>query len=451
MSFNIASAIDSVLVVDDKFEEVQQLIDELAKKSIQVAYINPEDIDHVDVKCGNTLIVLDFELIESVGHKQNINKIRDVLSKITVNLKVYGIAFWSKHSEEAFDDDGTKKLFDVLKSDIDKDIKDKSLVNPPLYYVSIVDKLQYMDCTHEWSAFFDNFKTSLETSKTAMYYFRWSYLMKEAVYDTFWKMNNILSMYSYADKEKVFAFLIHHLASAQLDYKEDNEEKLANFSFRAMAGLLEDTVKEKSDSIENCKVLENFHTDMIVSNINGDEVRFKTGGNGQIETSPGTDVPKTIGQLNTLYAFDFGSEYAKGKYLPGNIYDQATDFLSKLDEKFNDQRKILFEITPPCDYAQGNCQVPKFLEGALCTLEKGKSIKSSSKENFYTYLNPVTIDSESYHLILDFNIIHVGIISSMEENYICRAKNGLFADILQKYSSHISRLGVNFINKIKFS
>ena len=141
MSFNIASAIDSVLVVDDKNEEVENLIEELSSKSIQTKYINPTEIESVEVKCGNTLIILDFELIEGAKHKDNIATIRNVLSKVTSNLKVYGIAFWSKHSEDHFDEDAGKKLFDEIKIRIDSEKEDKSLANPPLYYVSIVDKL----------------------------------------------------------------------------------------------------------------------------------------------------------------------------------------------------------------------------------------------------------------------------------------------------------------------
>ncbi len=444
MSFNIASAIDSVLVVDDKFEEVQQLIDELSKKSIQSRYINPAEIEHLNVKCGNTLIVLDFELIEGAKHKDNIAEIRKVLSKVTSNLKVYGIAFWSKHSEDNFDDDHSKKLFDEIKIRIDSDIADKSLANPPLYYVSIVDKLQYLNGDHEWSAFFDNFKTSLATSKTAMYYFRWSYLMKDSVYDTFGKINEILAEYKYSDRDQMFAFLLYQLSRVHIGYEENDTGKLANHSFRAMAGMLEDAVKEKADSIQDCQILEDYSDDFTAKSISDLDIVVKIE-KGKIKNN--LFLINTIGRLNAIYAFDFKAEYAKTHFMPGNIYKQPEGFVSCLDADFDDQIKVLIEITPPCDFAQGKCSQPKFLEGTFCEIEKAKS-KNAAK--FYNYLHPVFYLDKSYYFILDFNTMYIGNIDNVEENFVCRSNDGLFADILQKYSSHISRLGVSFINHIKY-
>lgn len=52
--------------------------------------------------------------------------------------------------------------------------------------------------------------------------------------------------------------------------------------------------------------------------------------------------------------------------------------------------------------------------------------------------------------MVDFNSMYIGLVDNSETNFIGRANDGLFADILQKYSSHISRLGVSFINNIKY-
>ncbi len=450
MSFNIASAIDSVLVVDDKFEDVKELIEELSKKSIQSRYINPEETNEVeDLKCGNTLIVLDFELLESVKHKINIGKIREILPKITKNLKVYGIAFWSKHSDDNFDDDISKKIFDVLKSDIDKDIKDGTLVNPPLYYVTILDKLKYIDGTHQWHEFFDHFKASLETSKSAMYYFRWSYLMKDAVYDTFGKINHILADYKYSDRDSILSFLLYHLSKVHIGYEEDNTTKLANHSFRAMAGMLEDAIKEKTDSIQDCGILAGYSDNFVVKNISDQDVAVKIE-KGYIKKE--NFLLKTIGQLNSIYAFDFNAEYAKDRFMPGNIYKQPGGFLSCLVDEFNDQLKVLIEITPPCDFAQGKCNQPKFLEGVFFELDKCQKYTSdkSAPKSYYNYLHPISFKGNTYCFVVDFNSMYIGLVDNSETNFIGRANDGLFADILQKYSSHISRLGVSFINNIKY-
>lgn len=445
MSFNIASAIDSVLVVDDKFEDVEKLIEELSKKSIQAEYINPTEIESVEVKCGNTLIVLDFELLESVGHKSNINKIRDVLSKVTNDLKVYGIAFWSKHSEENFDDDDTKKLFDVLKSDIDKDIEDGTLANPPLYYVTILDKLSYIDGTHQWNEFFDHFKTSLETSKSAMYYFRWSYLMKDAVYDTFGKINHILADYKYSDRDSILAFLLYHLSKVHIGYEENDTTKLANHSFRAVAGVLEDAIKEKADSIQDCQILQDYRNTFTVKSILDIDVSVTVNTKGEILNNP--SLLKTIGQLNAIYAFDFNAEYARDLFMPGNVYKVPEGFSSCLESEFDGQVKVLLEITPPCDFAQGRCTQPKFLEGVFCNIDIAKNKKGAK---YYNFLHPIFYNGQAYYFILDFNTMYMGNIADSRTNFIGRANDGLFADILQKYSSHISRLGVSFINNIKY-
>lgn len=455
MGFNIASAIDSVLVVDDKKSEIETLIEELRKKSIQTEYINPAEIDYIDVKCGNTLIVLDFELIEGVGHKANIGKIRGILPKITENLKVYGIAFWSKHSEENFDEDMSKKLFDVLKSDIDKDISDKTLPNPPLYYVVIVDKLEYLNGTHDWSQFFKHFKEALAGNRTATYYYKWSYLMKESIHDVFAEFNEILSEYKYIDRDKIFAFLLYQLTISQLGYEDDNKAELAKSSFRALTSFVEDVIKRKTDCVTS-DIFSGHNNNFNVSDIYGKKYQIQFNKAIAISQIGGCDktIPlSSIAKINTALAFDFKADYAKDRFLSGNLYKQFEDFESILHipEKIqlgSDDIKVILEVTPPCDVAQKNCKKPKFIEGVFLAYACDRNCKEFSKDQFYNFVNPVYYKGKIYCFVLDFNALH---IKDIDNNYfIGRANNGLFADILQKYSSHISRLGVSFINNIKY-
>ena len=109
----------------------------------------------------------------------------------------------------------------------------------------------------------------------AMYYFRWSYLMKDAVYDTFGKINHILADYKYSDRDAIFSFLLYQLSKVHIGYEENDTAKLANHSFRAMAGMLEDAIKEKADSIQDCKILEGYSDNFTAKNTAGEDIVVK--------------------------------------------------------------------------------------------------------------------------------------------------------------------------------
>lgn len=447
MDFDIASAIDSVIIIDDKKEEVSQLIEQLNKKSIQCIYIKQDRKRMPKIKMGNTLIIVDFELITGVGHTTNISKIREILQKVTKNIQVYGIAFWSKHANDDFDGNSDVKLFDELKSRIDSDILSKDLKNPPLYYVSIPDKNEYLNGSRDWKNIFSDFYETLESNKMAKYYFRWSYLAKNSVYEAFTRFNSILSDYKYSDKEAVFRFLLYFLSKNRIGYLEEDKQKLATYSYRALLGILENVIKEKADTINNCDVLELFEMPFNAKSIsnNTENINFELHKSNIIS---GTQVLKTIAALNSIYAFDFNAKYAKETFMPGNIYKQPSNYTSTLDIGENEAIKILIEITPPCDHAQGNCNQPKFLEGIFC--KDFSKFKKYTKASFYTFLHPIYYKGETYGVVIDLNSLYVGNLKLKKGDYIGRMHDSLFADVLQKYSSHISRLGVSFINNIKY-
>jgi hypothetical protein len=139
--------------------------------------------------------------------------------------------------------------------------------------------------------------------------------------------------------------------------------------------------------------------------------------------------------------------------MPGNIYEVITDnqYLA-FPEKPKKAKNIAIELTPPCDFS--NKKINSRLVGGILYTHP------IDKENSDKYFNKVFIGDNKYiirptmiadatdvqFLCFDFRCLTAVSEEELKDKtkykLITRARNTLFADILQKFSSHSARLGL---------
>jgi response regulator RpfG family c-di-GMP phosphodiesterase len=101
----VTDFIDSVLIIDDKEDEIKDLQQVLEEEDIFVQFLNPTDKKLSDLpvlKKHKQVVFIDLSLDDSINILNNVStKIRPLLSKILPKTKgCYGLVVWSKHTED---------------------------------------------------------------------------------------------------------------------------------------------------------------------------------------------------------------------------------------------------------------------------------------------------------------------------------------------------------------
>lgn len=164
----------------------------------------------------------------------------------------------------------------------------------------------------------------------------------------------------------------------------------------------------------------------------------------------------------------------KNEVLPGNVYrilvtDSALIVpeeevekvpIDKGNGRYQNENtyprvNVAIELTPPCDHANKKLH-SRFIGGYVFDIPLGKyngnKIYKFSKSGKCYPLFPIYVPGEEYIKCIVFDFRCLWALSDEEikneEKYKLwfKAKPSLFADILQKFSSHASRLGLNDIH-----
>ncbi len=474
MNLNIPLAVDSVIFVDDKKAEVEEFIKEMKGKGFYVEYLNPNKDDGVVkstipdpektavLKNGNLLVILDIFFKEGIDQTTALSQVRKILSILFSGRKnTYGIAIWSKHSRDTVFGE-TGNLENLLKEKIENDVKD-SAYPAPLFIITLDNK------TKKGNEIWKMLCEEINKNNTASFYYKWSEIAKTSVSDAFGEFNKMLSKYKYKDRDKLLSFLLSLMAinytGINPDFAFSHREELCRHSFSAMSDIVADRMNSLSSIIDGCNILKDYKPEMFrIERIDGTFSYIDYDGKKMPkEQNDSMQIQEHIGQLNCANLFDFNKDYAKDKILPGNIYRQPPVLFKSFMKKIKDGikiTKVLFEMTPPCNAAhtgKGNGHA-KFIEGffILATDAKEKNLKNIlNSGNYYKEIGSVYIKLNNkenlYRLILDFDSYHSFPMNKLKINlcsslFVCRASGRLLADVLQKYSSYVSRIGINSIN-----
>jgi hypothetical protein len=168
------------------------------------------------------------------------------------------------------------------------------------------------------------------------------------------------------------------------------------------------------------------------------------------------DLPKIYAQLNEAILID-ENNIDQNTVVPGNVYTQIDrDELLNINDSPKKAKKIIIEITPPCDFSNNKGGNPRVVSGFIYDWpneneKQEKYIKSFAGNARYMIYPIILSDKDKLQFIcFDFryttSLKRKELIDESKYKILFRAKPKLFADILQKFSSHAARLGLSVIN-----
>lgn len=422
----IANFIESALVIDDKPEDVSNLIDVLEDKGIAVTFYEPDKIKGGSELKNRKIIFLDLYLDKtSTELKGHIAKIRKILKeKIGKDFGTYGIVLWSAHTDE----------IDILQEKIQIDKNNNEYISP-LFLVGL-DKTKYIRNGGNYSYLFTDINTALKQDPSATFFMEWHNSVKRAQDNTISKIYSLIP--DYPKRANDFLYILQKMA---LNHTGIRIDQLNGYSLHI------DAFKAFDDIL---------HAELVNCQKSGSNI-FS---NPLQEFSKPNELPNIYAHINSAILID-GNNIDQSSVIPGNVYEiKETNSPFKTDKAPPKAKNIVIEITPPCDFSNnGKRAKARLIGGFLIDAEsKPKELKKQIEKlecknaNFYTETYPVIIPNHavSQILILDFRYFGAEEDSNLKNaakyKILFRAKPKLFADIIQKFSSHAARLGLSVIH-----
>lgn len=458
---NIEDIINRVVIIDN-VEEEGKAIEEIFKNAdIPTDFIKiDQDGDDSELSTfphQRDLIFADLLLDEdSTNLNTNISRLIGIINRIQPkDAKFYGIVMWTKHSEH-FKELITKLgrasfALDESETEEEEEIETTvTLSNPPLFILCL-DKTQYLsDGNWNFAQLPNDIKTMLQSSNVAFFSLNWKKTVNDSIHNV---INGIYHLSTNYDKqEEELSYIIKELSKNETG--EKNDKNLTLGAYQAFDSLLHSELS----TLVRKEILPDLST---------------------IENNPyGTDraFMQTISaKLNTRLFID-DNLLNPHEILPGNIYkileeenplniteEEKIDIpiknengnYGKNKSKTYTRINIAIELTPPCDFS--NKKIHSRLVGGyifdmpLGIIKKDKEFEVNTGDKRYA-ICPIYIpgDKKIKCILFDFRYLWTpreeDIIDEKKYKLWFKAKPGLFADILQKFSSHASRLGINDIH-----
>ena len=444
--------LDRVIIIDNIREEIDELVNSL--RSYDIAVDTPEysdDYEQFPVYHRNhQLIFMDLMLDEDVGHlKTNISRVIGILSHIVgEGFGPYGLVLWTKHLDtknevlKRLDSVSNNKLENQEEVDAEEINIDVRLQNPPVFVIG-VDKLQFKK-SGEWdfSDLMPVINQIIQESNASYFFLRWLSVTRQAAQDTISSIYGLT--HSYAKIEGEISHILIKLAL--------NQTGIDHY----YSGLTADAYKAFSDVIHpKINALTGSETLPIL-----------------VEDKPVYTPEEEIHVLARLNSFLFIDDIgiAQDEVVPGNVYevmDGKSPVIVSEDKRINLQKKkknsdelvgykdydctpIAIELTPPCDYSQNNRVLSRVIGGYIINMSANENPKKRLQGSEKRYiLPPVYIpgDDNLKYVVLDFLHLYspteMQLKDSKQYRVLFRVNRSLFSDILQKFSSHAARLGLN--------
>lgn len=455
--------ITSALIIDDSRDEIEKLREFLEEKDIWAKHYTPAEIEalYSSKKPFNNrkLIFLDLYLSDKDSLETNIALIRNYFTSILGNdFGAYGIVLWTKHTDE-------------FNSFVEKIYKTADKYTPPLFVVPL-DKNEYIR-KKDFSGVLEKLEEKLTSDVASSFFVEWNKAVKKGSDKT------ISTLYSFFEtnekKKKHLEAVLFRLACnytgipvniTPQDNSEQAKEAVKTTLKQVNPFLQKDLVKSLMDSLQ--VEISNNH-----QNINE---LFSNPDNLNHEASE--DKNNIFSKLNSLLLLDFHN-LLQDVVLPGNIYEvvenqnpiyfnqfyckdieikinEHKDFKDKKKDETNYEieepkniKRIAIEVTPPCDFAGKKKQLQSRIIGGIMLDSDDKIREKYFKgEGFYSFLHPIHFKNIEKPQMIIFNfykfqtVMEDDLKNTSKYKIIGKAKDKLFADVLQKLSSHTARLGI---------
>lgn len=453
MSSFLSDFARSVLIIDDNEEEIKKLKECLEKKDIMVKYENPpkskSEIDQKYKKpfLNRKLIFCDFMIDESKDATHNISSVlRPLFTKaIGKDFGIYGLVMWTKHKDD----------IDEFKTKMQE--KDKDKYDFPLFIISM-DKTKYLSNTFDTAL--DDLEKKLKEDIAANFLINWSNLIDNSKAKILRSIFDIVP--NHLTNSNNMEYVLAKMAMSRIengndkvDENTDLPEEYSDNAFRAFNDLL---LSEAENIDFKTKIFKNIKKEIAID--------IKDTKTKLIETkNTPMDVLDIIAALNSQMLIKLGEDIKNKPIIPGIAYKIiGKKHILKYPEagleikkhKITDLIPIVIDMTPPCDFLNNKALRHRLLYGFMFEYSKDniKIIKDNlSKDCYYKEFKPFKLSIENknkiYCAVFDFRIITFEAKENLQNKkaykILFRAKRRLFADILQKMSSYVSRLGLPII------
>lgn len=406
----ITNYINRVVVIDDSFQEIEPLMNLLSLKDIDALYLSPQKAKDTKLIKDRQLLFFDLSMDDSITIINNISSIiRPILKHmLPENFGTYGLIVWTKHSGDV----------KIVKEKIQLD---KGKYPLPLFILAL-DKTKYL-LANNYDSLFDDITKLLLNNKAAFFFLNWCNSVSNSVNKT---ISDIYGMEeSYEQQENNLTFLLYKLALNHTGMPEQDNLKY-NFTIDAYKSFDELLY---SDLISRQRVA----SDMFNTPINNPWEENKE---HYISMSAGLNTKLFIDDVNL----------SQEHVIPGNVY--RIKFQGLVTSQ-SEGETIAIELTPPCDFSNKKKILSRIVAGFI--LESPSRSKIDKYKHDYEYpIWPIKINDKIAMICFDFRMVYGIPDSELKESskyeLIFRANHRLFADILQKFSSHASRLGLALIN-----
>ena len=289
---SMLETIKNVLIIDDNYDEVKGLEDELKKQDVGVICLNADEAMTVNLR-PKDLLFLDFMLDDMEDKFKSIMsaKIRPLLNKHFCKKSPYGIVVWSKH-EEKLDVFYEKLYIDALKN---------KEYDAPLFVI-VLDKKQYLQ-SGNFQNIMSDIEEKIKQSASASFFINWNAGISKASYDSISDIYGLAS--SFADHDDEIKKILFKLAKSQTEIPKKELEKYITDN------LLSDDAYKTMDEIlcSNLKLNDRTFHDNLFSSIMPSKESFE-------------EKIKIASHLNTKL---FISEIPHNmtNIVPGNVYENG--------------------------------------------------------------------------------------------------------------------------------
>lgn len=415
---SITDNLKSVLIIDDDYNEVKDFEDILKKEGVYSSYYTPEMIDNYQKKIKNhQIIFMDLMLIDG-GTIDNISKIRTILKKVcSGTFGSYGLVLWTKHIED----------LDTFKEKISIDAENKAYITP-LFIIGL-DKSPYK--RNGYANLWEDLNKKLQENKSALFFFNWRNSVEQAADKA---VNDIYQLASdYKEQHKQFTYLLYQIA--------ENCSGVPTKELEVYDGMYKDAYRAFDELL---------YSDLIAKQTEFEDIFPQ-----KIEKPnySNEDELKQISKINSKLLLDFSIDN-QDIVLPGNVYQiiKKNELLKLADYPTEGNPvQIAIELTPPCDFSQQKFLSRRLIGGFIidCSTERIKSLKKRYKADSRYLIWPFDYNGTTKFMCLDFRNIFAeenrNIKDTSSYKLLFSVKHRLFADILQKFSSHAARLGLSIV------
>ena len=419
----IADSIKSALIIDNKESEVEGLKEVLLKEGTYYTFYTPEDINNNQKTIKNhQIIFMDFSLDDTRTNPiDNISLIRKVLRKICKEAYgAYGLVLWTRHLEN----------IQMLKTKLTIDAEKKDYITP--LFVIGLDKESYLQ--KGYGFLWEDLNIKLLENKAALFFFNWRNSVDVASDNALNYMYQLVP--DYEAQAQQFPYLLYQMA--------ENYSGIPTKDMLVYDGMYKDAYRAFDELLYSDLISQQCnHENIFPEKVEKPNYAF----NEELEQ---------IARINSKLLLDL-SITNKEIVMPGNVYQVIKDNVFLKIEgtpKKHNSVHIAIEMTPPCDFSHKKVSsrlIGGFMIDCPTTKEKlNEYVSSIFKADSKYLIWPIIYDNNIRLICFDFRNIYIESDETIRDDssykLLFMVKHRLFADILQKFSSHAARLGLAIVH-----